>query len=79
MGVKLGDMRYWNKVFVYSTVNTIIYYIFEYGIYIEMREGNTAPLKLFNKLNFKKCGEYFEDEDFKFIVMEKLKKQSPSY
>ncbi|WP_291581917.1 GNAT family N-acetyltransferase [Clostridium sp. UBA6640] len=78
MGVKLGDIRYWSKGIAYSAVSTIINYIFKNmdidRIHIETGESNTAALKLFNKLNFNKCGEYLEDEDFKFIVMEKFKR-----
>lgn len=42
-------------------------------IYIETNETNIPSLKLFGKLNFNKCGEYLEDEDIKFIVMEKIR------
>lgn len=40
-------------------------------IYIETGENNKPTMRLFNKLDFKKCGKYLEDENFKFIVMEK--------
>lgn len=77
LGVKLGDMRYWNKGIASKAVDIAINYIFNNmqidRIYIETGEENMPALKLFNKLNFKKCGEYLEDEEFKFIVMEKLR------
>ena len=77
LGVKLGDMRYWNKGIASKAVDIAVNYIFNNmqidRIYIETGEENMPALKLFNKLNFKKCGEYLEDEEFKFIVMEKLR------
>lgn len=77
MGVTIGDKRYWKKGIAYTAIKIVIDYIFNDmdidRIYIETGECNTPALKLFEKLDFKKCGEYNEDEDFKFIVMDKIK------
>lgn len=77
MGVTIGDKRYWKKGIAFRSVNAIINYIFNKmdieRIYIETDESNTASLKLFTKLNFNRCGEYCEDDGFKFIVMERKK------
>ncbi|MDF2673841.1 MAG: N-acetyltransferase [Clostridiales bacterium] len=77
MGVVIGDKRYWRKGIAYRGVDTAIDYIFNNldidRIYIETGETNISALKLFEKLGFNKCGEYLEDNDFKFIVMEKIK------
>jgi len=75
MGVIIGDKRYWKKGIAYKAVNNVIDYIFNNididRIYIETNETNIPSLYLFEKLNFNRCGEYLEDEDIKFIVMEK--------
>lgn len=75
MGVELGDKRYWNKGIAYKAVSTAIDYIFNNmdikRIYIETGENNLPSLNLFSKLGFEKCGEYLEEDGFKFIVMEK--------
>lgn len=77
MGVTVGDKRYWKKGIACIAIKTVTEYIFNEmdidRIYIETGEGNTPALKLFEKLDFEKCDEYIEDEDFKFIVMEKMK------
>ena len=77
MGVIIGDKRYWNKGIACTAIKVAIDYIFNNmdmeRIYIETGDKNIPALKLFSKLGFKKCGEYLEDEDFKFIVMEKFK------
>ncbi|MGF7059509.1 GNAT family N-acetyltransferase [Brassicibacter mesophilus] len=77
MGVIIGDKRYWNKGIGYKSVNIVTDYIFSNmnidRIYIETGENNIPALRLFEKLGFKKCDEYTEDEGFKFIVMEKRK------
>ncbi|MBZ9622471.1 GNAT family N-acetyltransferase [Clostridium sp. FP2] len=76
MGISIGDKRYWHKGIAYTAIKTATDYIFNNmdidRIYIETGEGNKPALRLFEKLDFKKCGEYIEDEDFKFIVMEKV-------
>lgn len=75
MGVIITDKRYWKKGIAYTSVNMVIKYIFDNmdinRIYIETSENNKPALRLFNKLGFNKCGEYIEDDNFKFIVMEK--------
>lgn len=77
MGVVIGDKRYWGKGVASRAVNTAVDYIFKNmdinRIYIETGETNLRSLKLFEKLGFNKCGEYIEDGDFKFIVMERVK------
>ncbi|MGH4123449.1 MAG: GNAT family N-acetyltransferase [Clostridium sp.] len=77
MGITIGDKRYWNKGIACTAIKTAVDYIFSNmdidRIYIETGEGNKPALRLFEKLDFTKCGEYIEDEDFKFIVMEKMK------
>lgn len=75
MGVIVGDKRYWKKSIAYKTVNMAVKYIFENmdikRIYIETGENNIPARRLFSKAGFKECGEYFEDDGFKYIVMEK--------
>ncbi|MFR1708295.1 MAG: GNAT family N-acetyltransferase [Clostridium sp.] len=74
MGVTIGDKRYWRKGLAYNSINIAIEYIFNNmdinRIYVEIEENNKPSLALFNKLGFKKCDEYIEDEEFKFIVMD---------
>ena len=76
LGVKIGDKRYQNKGIAYKAASFILDYIFNNmdikRIYIETGENNISALSLFKKLNFEKCGEYMEDDNFKFIVMEKM-------
>ena len=78
MGISLGDKRYWRKGIAYRAINAVIDYIFKEmdieRVYIETGEANIPALKLFEKLNFIKCDEYLEEDNFKFIVMEKTKK-----
>ncbi len=73
LGIIIGDKRYWNLGIGYKSLNVIIPYIFKNmdikRIYIETLENNFKALKLFNKLNFKRCSEYAEDK-YKFIIME---------
>lgn len=75
MGVIIGDKSYWSKGVGHRAVSATINYIFNNmdidRIYIETGEANKPALGLFEKLNFKRCGEYIEDESFKFIIMEK--------
>lgn len=75
MGVIIGDKRCLKKGIAFTAVSTAVNYIFNNmdidRIYIETGENNIPALNLFSKLNFKKCGECFEDDNFKFIVMEK--------
>lgn len=77
MGVMIGDKRYWSKGLAYKAVSLAMEYAFLHmdikRIYIETGESNLPALRLFSKLGFEKCGEYLEEEDFKFIVMEKTK------
>lgn len=77
MGVIIRDKRSWKKGIAYTAVNEAINYIFSNmdidRFYIETAETNESAIKLFNKLSFKKCEEYFEEDSFRFIVMEKLK------
>lgn len=76
MGVVIGDKRYWKKGIGYKSVSTVLDYIFNElnidRIYIETGESNIAALTLFEKLGFNVCGDYLEDGNFKFIVMEKI-------
>lgn len=80
MGVTIADKRYWKKGIGYTAINVVTKYIFDNmeinRIYIETGETNKPALGLFHKLGFSKCGEYLEDEDFKFIVMEKWRTYS---
>jgi len=75
MGITIGDKRYWRKGIAFTSIKIAEKYIFDNmdidRIYIETGENNEAALSLFKKLGFQKCGEYLEEEDFKFIVMEK--------
>lgn len=75
MGVIIADKRYWKKGIAFTAINVVTKYIFDNmdinRIYIETGETNKPALRLFDKLGFNKCGEYLEDDDFKFIVMEK--------
>lgn len=77
MGVAIGDKRYWKKGIAFAAIRIAVDYILNTmdinRIYIETGEGNKPALRLFEKLDFKKCGEYIEDDGFKFIVMEKMK------
>lgn len=74
LGVIIGDKRYWNKGIGYEAVRLVMDYAFTNmnlkRIFIETGEHNINAIKLFNKLKFRKCDEYLDD-DFKFIVMEK--------
>jgi RimJ/RimL family protein N-acetyltransferase len=78
MGVVIEDKRYWKRGIGTRAVNTAMDYIFSNmgldRIYIETGECNTPALGLFDKLGFEVCGEVIEDDDFKFIVMESIKK-----
>lgn len=77
MGAVMTDKRYWKKGIAYTAINVVTKYIFDNmdidRIYIETGETNKPALRLFDKLGFNKCGEKLEDDDFKFIVMEKQK------
>lgn len=77
LGVLIGDKRYWQRGIGHTSVKAVIDYIFNHmnieRIYIETGEKNTPAINLFNKLHFNKCGECLEEEDFKFIIMEKKK------
>lgn len=77
MGVIIGDKRYWKRGIAHTAIKVAVDYIFNNmdikRIYIETGDKNIPALSLFSKLGFEKCGEYLEDEDFKFIVMEKFK------
>jgi RimJ/RimL family protein N-acetyltransferase len=77
MGVTIGDKRYWRKGIAYIAIRTAVDYIFNNmnieRIYIETGENNIPAIKLFEKLHFNKCGKYVEDDNFKFLVMEKKK------
>ncbi|MTI67650.1 MAG: GNAT family N-acetyltransferase [Firmicutes bacterium] len=77
MGVIIGDKRYFKKGIAYKSIKNVIEYIFNntdiMKVYIETSEFNIPALKLFEKLDFKRVDEYLEDDNFKFIVMEKLK------
>jgi RimJ/RimL family protein N-acetyltransferase len=75
MGITIGDKRYWRKGIAYTAIKIAEKYIFDNmdidRIYIETGENNEPALRLFKKLGFQRCGEYLEEDDFKFIVMEK--------
>lgn len=77
MGVVVGDKRYWKKGIAYKATDIVINHIFRNmsinRIYIETAETNLPSLKLFRKLHFKKCDEYFETGEIKFIVMDRHK------
>lgn len=77
MGVIITDKRCWKSGIACKSVNVAIKYIFDNmdinRIYIETSEANKPALGLFDKLGFDKCGEYIEDDNFKFLVMEKSK------
>lgn len=74
MGVTIGNKSYLRKGIAYTSIKTVMEYIFNNmdikGIYVEIEESNKPSLSLFNKLGFKKCEEYLEDEEFRFIIME---------
>ena len=75
MGVVIGDKSYWRKGIAYTAIKVIAKYIFNNmdinRIYIETTEKNVPALRLFDKLGFEKCGEYCEEDNCKFVVMEK--------
>jgi RimJ/RimL family protein N-acetyltransferase len=77
MGVLIGDKRYWRKGIASKAVNAAVEYIFNNmsidRIYIETGENNLPAIKLFTKTGFVRCGEYLEDDGFKFIIMEKVR------
>lgn len=77
MGVEIGDKRYWRKGIAAKAVKAATNYIFAHmdirRIYIETGENNYKALGLFKKLGFVPCGEYMEEDGFRFIVMELLK------
>lgn len=79
MGIIIGDKRYWRRGIAYTALKLVTKYIFENmdidRIYIETGETNEPALRLFDKLDFKQCGEYIEDENFRFIVMEKYRSE----
>lgn len=76
MGIGIGDKRYWGKGIGTLATEKVVDYIFKNmdidRIHIETGENNKAAQRIVEKLGFKKCDEYL-DEDFKFIVMEKRK------
>lgn len=80
LGVIIGDKSYWNKGVGYKSVKAVLDCAFNElhlsRVYIETGESNEPALKLCDKLGFNKCGEYTEDFGFKFIVMEKIKKNN---
>lgn len=75
MGVMIGDKRWWRNGIALKAVNIAVDYIFNNmdisRIYIETGECNIPSIRLFTKAGFAKCGEYLEEDGFKFIVMEK--------
>lgn len=75
MGIEIGDKRYWRQGIALKAITEIEKHIFTTmnikRIYIETGETNKASLKLFEKLKYTRCGEYMENDSFKFIVMEK--------
>lgn len=77
MGIILGDKRYWKRGIAIKAVPIIMKQLIKEKeinrVYIETGSTNHNAIKLFEKLNFKVCDEYIEeDNDFKFIVMEYL-------
>jgi RimJ/RimL family protein N-acetyltransferase len=76
LGIEIGDKRYWKKGVATKAVKATLDHIFKNmeieRVYIETEESNIPALRLFEKLEFAKCDEVF-DEGFKFIVMEKKK------
>ncbi|MGG7163544.1 GNAT family N-acetyltransferase [Clostridium ihumii] len=75
MGIIIADKRCWGEGIAFTSINIVTKYIFNNmdinRIYIETGETNKPALNLFSKLGFNRCGEYIEDDNFKFIVMEK--------
>lgn len=80
MGVVIGDRQYWKRGVATRAVTAAENYIFKNmdfnRIYVETGEQNTPAIGLFNKLGFKKCGEFAEDDGFKFVVMDIRKEQT---
>lgn len=76
MGIIIASQSHLKKGIGFKAINASTNYIFDNldikRIYIETGDDNKAALKLFEKADFKKCDEIVEDENFKFIVMEKL-------
>lgn len=74
LGVTIGERSYRKRGIAFKAVEFVVSYIFKNmdikRIFIETGETNLPSLKLFSKLGFKKCGEYIEENDFRFIVME---------
>jgi len=75
LGIIIGDKAYWYKKIGRKSVNAVLNYAnTEIGlniVHIETGEENIPALNLFTRLGFEKCGENFEDNGFKWIVMEK--------
>ncbi|XMB86532.1 GNAT family N-acetyltransferase [Mycoplasmatota bacterium WC44] len=78
LGIKIGEKSYWNKGIGSKSCKVILKHIFgNLGlrrIHIETSESNIGARRLCSKLGFTQCDEYVEDENFKFIVMELVKK-----
>lgn len=79
LGIFIGDKSYWGKGIASRSLDYIVNMHFnEMGfnrIHVETGEGNEKSLKLFKNLGFTDCGEYL-DEGFKFLVLEKIKKDT---
>ncbi len=75
LGVTIGDRSYRRKGIALRAVEFAVNYIFQNTdierICIETGEKNLPSLNLFSKLRFARCGEYLEENDYKFIVMER--------
>lgn len=76
LGIVIGDKRYWKKGIAFKAIKVVEDHVFSnYGlkrIYIETSPENIPAQKLFEKLNYSRCGNY-DDEGFIWLVMEKFK------
>ncbi len=75
LGVTIGDRNFRRKGIAFKAVEFAVNYIFQNRdierICIETGEKNIPSLNLFSKLSFARCGESFEENEYKFIVMER--------
>lgn len=77
LGIMIGDKSYWGQGIGSKAVSVVTNYMFDQRrltrIYIETGETNKKAQKLFLNNGFVNCGSYIEEDEFKFIVMEKIK------
>lgn len=74
LGIYIGDKAYWKRGIAKEALRYILQMHFtDKGferIHVETGSSNQASLRLFKGLGFIECGEYIEEEDFKYKVLE---------